>query len=78
MNMIRHQAVSVHSAPNALGEFAQQGEVDQMIGIVREATSPVVPPLNHVHSDVRDDEAWLSCHIRDNGLLRRRLTEIGV
>jgi hypothetical protein len=69
--MVCHQAVRMHLAIKLHRVRSEGVEVSAVIRFLEEAVAAIVPPLNNMDSDVRDDQARHSRHIRKTARARR-------
>jgi hypothetical protein len=72
--MVRHQAVRMHGALKLGGVLPQRLKVRPVIRLLEKARRAAVAPLDDMHSDIRDDQARSSRHIRETAKAAFRLT----
>jgi len=72
--MVRHQAIRMHCTSILNGEFAQVRQVHEVVRVFAEARGAVVPTLDHVNRDARQDQSEGSGHARNNDAALPALT----
>jgi hypothetical protein len=77
MHVIRHKAVRVQSTLLACAQLTQVGEINQVVGIVSEAGSSVMPALHDMQCDTWYYDARPPGHEGETVGRWRRLTSSG-
>ncbi len=78
MYVIRHQAIGMHGTIVLPRKLLQMEQVQDVIALAKEALVPIVPALNNMHGDTRQNEPRLSGHCKKTWTPSARLTEIGI
>ena len=78
VNVVRHQAISVDHAAEPRGVGSQSDQVRYAIIIVEETSGAVVPSLDDMQGNLRDDETRRSRHSTLNGVSQQRVDRYSV
>jgi hypothetical protein len=67
MHVVRHQAVRVHAAIKLWRVLSQGVQIGAVIRFLEEAVIAIMATLDNVDSDLGNDQARRSRHVRRNG-----------